>query len=84
MADNAGKASGLEGELVAEAVERRWWPFFLKVAVSVILIVFLVTTHDVGEAIRHLGGIRTPWLFGGLLLLGLGIFLAVIRWGGRP
>lgn len=80
MAKNAGKVSGLEGELVAEAVERRWWPFFLKVAVSAILIVFLVTTHDIGEAIRHLGGIRAPWLFGGLLLLGLGIFLAGLRW----
>jgi len=80
MAESVVKASGTEDEFMAGAVKRRWWPFFLKVAVSTILIVFLVATHDISEAIHHLSGIQTPWLFGGLLLLGFGIFLAGLRW----
>ncbi|MGB1547707.1 MAG: lysylphosphatidylglycerol synthase transmembrane domain-containing protein [Alphaproteobacteria bacterium] len=80
MPENNGQTGGFERELVTETVERRWWPFLLKVAVSALLVGFLVTTHDIGEAVRSLGSIQVPWLLGSLVLLCLGIFLAGRRW----
>ncbi|MCE2509632.1 MAG: flippase-like domain-containing protein [Alphaproteobacteria bacterium] len=82
MAEKTGQTNGFEDELVTATVDRRRWPFFLKVAVSAILIGFLITTHDIAGAIANLGSIQAPWFFGGLLLLCLGICLAGLRWAG--
>lgn len=71
---------GIEDELVVEAVQRRWWPLFLKLAVSAFLVTFLAIAYDMGAAIHRLGAIDPPWFVASLLLLGLGIFLATLRW----
>jgi len=76
----AWKWRGFAGGRIAGAIGRHWVSFFLKLAISTLLIVFLAVTYDVGEALRRLGAIDPPWFFASLLLLGLGIFLAALRW----
>jgi len=75
-----GKRQNMEGALVAEAGLRRWWPFFLKLAVSTLLIGFLVVTHDLSEALSRLRAVDRFWFLANLLLLGGGILLAALRW----
>jgi len=74
------KWQGIADGRIAGAIERHWGSFFLKLAISTLLIVFLAVTYDVGEAFRRLGAIDLPWFFASLLLLGLGVFLAALRW----